>query len=42
MNIFHLEVDSLKFSSLVVGDRSDEVLDAGNEDLAVRRHKLGH
>lgn len=42
MNIFHLEMDSLKFSSLVVGDRGDEVLDAGNEDLAVRRHKLGH
>lgn len=42
MNIFHLEVDSLEFGSLVVRDRGDEVLDAGNEDLAIRRHKLGH
>lgn len=42
MNIFHLEVDSLKLGSLIVGDRRDEVLDTGNEDLAVGSDKLGH
>lgn len=42
MNILHLEMDSFKLGSLIVGDRGDEVLDTANEDLAVGSNKPGH
>jgi len=42
VDVGHLEVDLLKLVLLVGGDGGNELLDAGNEDLALGRNKLGH
>lgn len=42
VNVGHLEVNLLKLVLLVLGDRGNELLDTGDENLAIWRNKLGH